>query len=160
MIFITVGAQMPFDRMIAIVDRWAGGHEEECFAQIGQTDFTPENISYAESLAQSEYEERIKASRLIIAHAGMGSILTAMRYGKPVLIFPRRGDLKETRNDHQVATVRHFRDVAGVYVAETEEELVRQLEQLDDCVSTSQISAYASDQLLDTIGGFIDRIAC
>lgn len=158
MIFITVGAQMPFDRMISIVDQWAGKCEEECFAQIGQAAYTPKHFEYAEGLSQSEYDQRIKSARLIVAHAGMGSILTAMRYGKPVLIFPRRGDLKETRNDHQVATVRHFRDVAGVYVAETEEELLSQLDALNDCESTSQISAYASDQLLETLSDFIDRV--
>ena len=40
MIFVTVGYQMPFDRMVESIDRWAGRHPDAAiFAQIGPTEF-------------------------------------------------------------------------------------------------------------------------
>ena len=40
--------------------------------------------------------------------------------------------LRETRNDHQMATIRRFRDRAGVWVAETEEEANQLIEELNN----------------------------
>ena len=158
MIFVTVGAQMPFDRMIAAVDCWAGNHlDEECFAQIGKTSFVPNNMRFEQSLLPSEFEQAINDARLVVAHAGMGSILTAMRLCKPILVFPRRGDLCETRNDHQIATIGCFRGLKGVYVAEDEDQLLAQLSALQDIVCPSGISAFASDQLIHTIESFIEQ---
>ena len=158
MIFVTVGAQMPFDRMITIVDRWAGGQSsEDCFAQIGDASYQPRNMKFDRDLPSSCYEEKIRSSRLVIAHAGMGSILTAMRLRKPILIFPRRAELQETRNSHQVATIRHFGGVDGIYVAESEDDLLERLSNLQDIVCPAEISPYASDQLIHTVETFIDQ---
>lgn len=158
MIFITVGAQMPFDRMIKTVDQWAGlGSSEFCFAQIGDTTYRPKNIECVKELAPKQYEQRIRQSRLVVAHAGMGSILTAMRLKKPILIFPRHAELLETRNNHQVSTIRYFRGLDGIYVAATEAELLQQLDCLQQAEAPSEISPYASDQLISTISGFIEN---
>ena len=158
MIFVTVGAQMPFDRMITIVDRWAGSHSsEDCFAQIGDSSYQPRNMMFERDLSPLDYEEKVKSSRLIVAHAGMGSILTAMRMRKPILIFPRRAELQETRNNHQVATIRHFGALDGVYIAEDEDDLLAQFSSLQDIVCPDGISPYASDQLIQTIDEFIDQ---
>ena len=45
------------------------------------------------------------AAAAIVAHAGMGTILTALETGKRLLVMPRRAALGEHRNDHQLATV-------------------------------------------------------
>jgi len=143
--------------MIRVVDDWwAANQLVQCFAQIGDTTYRPKHIPFKRSLAPAAYESKIRESKLVVAHAGMGSILTAMRLSKPILIFPRRGDLQETRNNHQLATIRHFRGLEGIYVAENEVELLEQLSNLNQPIAPPSISPYASDQLLNRLSSFID----
>ncbi len=48
-IFVTVGTELPFDRLVRAIDHWAGerGRGSEVFAQIGRTQFRPEHIGWA-----------------------------------------------------------------------------------------------------------------
>ena len=109
MIFVTVGSDIPFDRIIHAVDRWACARDrQDVFAQIGRGGWQPQFISFAEMLEPAEFRERLTASRIIVGHAGMGTILSALQYSKPILVMPRRGSLGETRNDHQMATARQL----------------------------------------------------
>ncbi len=109
MIFVTVGAQMPFERLIRAIDTWVKTKNNiEIFAQIGNSSYKPENIEWVNHLEPNEYREYIKKSELVVAHAGMGTILSVLELGKPLMIMPRRGNLSETRNDHQLATAKSF----------------------------------------------------
>jgi len=156
-IFVTVGAQMPFDRMVRAVDQWAADRDRnDIFAQIGPTQWRPNHISWAQFLDPQAFRQKVQEASVIVAHAGMGSILTALELGKPILVMPRRGDLKETRNDHQVATAKRFLEQGRVEVAFDEDELIKKLDQLDAIQSTEQISRYASPQLLEAVRGFIE----
>lgn len=85
----------------------------------------------------------------------MGSILTALELGKPILVMPRRGDLDETRNDHQLATARHFLSQGRVAVAFDELELAAKLDQLDRLLPPTRISTQASPQLLAVLNRFV-----
>lgn len=157
MIFVTVGAQMPFDRLIKIVDQWAQAHQrDDVFAQIGSTDYRPHHIQWTPFLSTEEFRQRYEDAKVVIAHAGTGSIITALQLGKPILIMPRRASLHETRNDHQVATSEQFRKFDSVAVAMGEEELITRLEGIDDLRSSQTIEPYASRELVNSIREFID----
>lgn len=160
MIFVTVGAQMPFDRLVHALDAWAATHRDVAvFAQVGDTPAPPAHIPYSRMLTPAEFAERVRGAQLIVAHAGMGSILTALEYGKPLLVMPRRADLRETRNDHQLATVKQFADNARIHVAPDEHALATQLDALLSQAPAPgmgpQIGAFASPALLSAIRDFI-----
>jgi exopolysaccharide biosynthesis glucuronosyltransferase PssE len=156
LILVTVGAQMPFDRMVRAIDGWARDRKRtDIYAQIGPTRWQPQSIEWATFLSPTEFVSRVKAADAIVSHAGMGSILTAMQHGKPILIMPRRGDLQETRNDHQVATAERFGERQGISVAMDENELVARLDQVDSMIGAAAISDRASDQLINAIREFI-----
>lgn len=93
---------------------------------------------------------------MIIAHAGTGSIITAFQLGKPILIMPQRASLRETRNDHQVATAEQFRRFSSIVVASDEKELIARLEGIDDLDGRQTVGPYASQELLMTIRRFIE----
>ena len=58
MIFVTVGAQMPFDRLITAVDQWAARHgRDDVFAQIGQNGAEPKHVEWTHLLDPSEVRE-------------------------------------------------------------------------------------------------------
>ena len=159
MILVTVGAQMPFDRMVRLIDGWAGERNRtDIFAQIGPTRWRPENIEWTEFLSPSEFSTRFRQADAIVSHAGMGSILTAMQHGKPILIMPRLGDLHETRNDHQVATAMRFQDAGHVALAITEVELAEQIDGRSELAAPRPIRPRASESLLATIETFIGNV--
>lgn len=157
MIFVTVGAQMPFDRLISAVDTWAETRERgDVFGQIGPTDRTPQHIEWTKFLDPPEFRRRVIDADAVVAHAGMGSILTALEHGKPILVMPRLGRLHETRNDHQVATAERFRELGCVAVAMDETELPEALDRLTTFKAGGRIDRWASPMLLDTLSQFID----
>ena len=89
-------------------------------------------------------------------YAGTGSIITALQVGKPILVMPRRAGLRETRNDHQVATAEQFRRFPSVVVAWDENELFARLERIDDLDGLQAVGSHASPELVAAIRDFID----
>jgi UDP-N-acetylglucosamine transferase subunit ALG13 len=155
-IFVTIGSDFPFDRMIKPIDRWAANNPETAvFAQIGSTDWEPKHIKYSQFLTPREFTEKLIEADLIIAHAGMGSILSALKHEKPILVMPRFGDLGETRNEHQVATVKRLAPMGLMEVAEDERTLADRLPTLDALTNTNRISPWASEGLTKEIGHFL-----
>lgn len=106
-IFVTVGTELPFDRLIRAVDDWAGetGRGGDVFAQIGHGAYEPENVAWRPMLTGSDFRRLFASADLIVSHAGMGTILAALEDDRPLVVVPRRADLREHRNDHQLATV-------------------------------------------------------
>jgi UDP-N-acetylglucosamine transferase subunit ALG13 len=156
-IFVTVGAQMPFDRLVRAADGWAGARQRrDVFAQIGPGAWQPRNVDWCEFLAPTEFRERCEQADVLVAHAGMGSIITALELAKPILVMPRRGDLRETRNDHQIATARQFAEQGKLSVAMDADELAVLLDRLADVAKPSPIGAHASQGLLSGLREFID----
>jgi UDP-N-acetylglucosamine transferase subunit ALG13 len=156
LIFVTVGAQMPFDRMVGAVDRWAQAcGRDDVLAQIGPTRWRPAHIRWASFLEPSSFRAHVDSASLVVAHAGMGSILTALELGKPIVVMPRRGDLRETRNDHQFATARQLLAQGRVQVAFDEDELLVKLQQIDSIRAAARIAPHASPQLIGAIRQFV-----
>ncbi len=157
MIFVTVGGQIPFDRLVRAVDDWAGERERsDVFAQIGGTDFQPENLEYTDFLSPDEFRAKVQSADLTVAHAGMGSILTALELSKPILVLPRRGHLRETRNDHQYGTAKRLRERGLIEVAMDTEELSERLDAIEPGRVREPISDCASAQLIETLRSFIE----
>jgi UDP-N-acetylglucosamine transferase subunit ALG13 len=157
MIFVTVGSQTPFDRLIRAVDEWAGTRTGiDVFAQIAATKFRPEHIRFTNFLTPTEFAEAIQRSSVIVAHAGMGTIISALELGKQVVVMPRRANLYETRNDHQVATAQRFGAQGRIIVASDEYELPQKLEYANSRGEANRIDQHASPHLLFTIRGFLE----
>lgn len=124
MIFLTVGSQLPFDRLTIAVDTWAGEHKNySIFGQIGSSNYQPKNIQFCQSIVPDVYNQYFNEAELVISHAGTGGILSALELSKPLLIMPRSGSNMETRNDHQFSTIKYFADVANIFVAQDETEI-------------------------------------
>lgn len=132
MIFVTVGGQLPFDRLVHAVDRWAMQQSSaDVFAQIGRSTRPPAHIRWERFLSPDEFQTKAREADVIVAHAGIGSILTAFELGKPIIIMPRRAHLGEHRNDHQWATVKNLGNHPGITAVTDEEALLHELDNLD-----------------------------
>lgn len=123
MIFCTVGTQAPFDRFVRIVDEVAAHLDEEVIAQVYKSGYASRNIRMVGFLPPDEFDRYLGRARLIVAHAGMGTIISAMCRHKPVIVFPRSAALGEHRNEHQQATAQKMSELGYVYVANDAQEL-------------------------------------
>ncbi len=158
MIFVSVGSQLPFDRLIKPIDEWAATHPNETvFAQIGNSSFTPKHIEFCQTIDPVNYNKRIKDADIIIAHAGTGTIITALELGIPLLIMPRLAEKGEHRNNHQLATVKRFSNFSLIKVVEDESHLLSTLDQMlkDKALNTDKVTTTVSEELITTIKNFI-----
>ncbi|RKY22064.1 MAG: glucuronosyltransferase [Planctomycetota bacterium] len=159
MIFVTVGAQMPFNRLIRAVDAWAGRTgRQDLFAQIGSGEYKPKHMKWTRFIKPGKFRQLFQDADAIVAHAGTGTILTALELGKPILVMPRRGDLQETRNDHQVATAKRFEEQGRVAVAYDEHSLILKLDELACLKPSNRIGTQASPELLERLRTFINSV--
>lgn len=128
MIFVTVGTQLPFDRMVSMIDDLAAELSLDVFAQTADPTATYTHIKHAPFLTPDEYDDIIARTTVLVGHAGIGTILTAKRVEKPVIVMPRKASLGEHRNEHQLATARHLDGHEGVYVAHDRAQLATLLQ--------------------------------
>ena len=85
----------------------------------------------------------------------MGTILSALHYGKPLLVMPRRAGLGEQRNDHQLATAARLLEMGKINVAFDEQELMHKLDRVDELAAGASIGPAASEELLAALRQFI-----
>ena len=157
MIFVTVGTQGQFNRLIRTVDKWAELRgRKDVFAQTGRSDYSPSHISSKPFITPSEFRRNVEAAYVVIAHAGMGSIITALELGKHIIVMPRRAELWEHRSDHQVATAKRFAEQGRIEVAFNERELLEKLDLLGDLLEGPRLDAHASPDLINAIRAFIN----
>lgn len=156
MIFVTVGTDQPFDRMMKVVDAWAAERaRNDVFAQIGEGGWEPRSIPFSQFLTPPDFKQRFNQARVIIAHAGMGTIISALSQGKPILVMPKLASLGEHRNEHQLATARRMMNLGNVTVAFNEAELREKLDQLDVLIPHEKINLVASGPLIYNLRDFI-----
>ena len=163
MIFLTIGTHEPFDRLVQAVDEWKSdkGQGHEVVAQVvspALDAYIPKNFEITPHLSPRDYESLILQADLIVSHAGMGSILTAFTHGKPIVIMPRRGHLRETRNDHQYTTTKNLNKRPGLFIAEDETKFADVIEAALSESHTHgqpQLQSVANPELTDALRRFI-----
>lgn len=157
MIFLTVGTQLPFDRLVAAVDAWCAARKRsDVFGQISDPGFTgykPKHFEWVADLDPAEFDARFRAASHVVAHAGMGTIISALGQSKPLLIMPRRAHLDEHRNDHQFATAQRIGSRSGILTVLEAEDVAETLDALTASTAgeTPAIAPFADRRLIDTI---------
>lgn len=157
MIFASNGSQLPFDRLVKMLDQAASQINEPVIAQTIKGEYTPEHITTIDLLTPVEFRRYIADARVVVAHAGMGVILSAMELNKPVIVCPRDNKLGEVINSHQLATTAHMKDMGYVYVAEDAETL-RDLLSRPDLKPLHTVGHTASAGLINDLTSYIDSL--
>ncbi len=158
MIFVTVGTDLPFDRLVRTVDDWAAETQRtDVFAQIGETAWRPTHIRFSKFLEPEEFRRCFNESTTVVAHAGMGTILSALQWGKPILVMPRQASLNEHRNEHQLATAKHLAGLGKIDVAFDEGALRVKLDHLSELGVKERITPHASPELIAALREFIHQ---
>lgn len=152
MILVTVGTQLNFNRLIKAVEKWASGYQySDIVFQTGNNGYVPDVGKSYDVIPADELDEYLEHAELVIAHAGMGTILTCLTKGIPVVIMPRLFKYGEHRNDHQLATFYELKSMDGVFSALDESELSAAISAALDAKNTSGIDGFAQKKLISFI---------
>jgi len=158
MIFVTAGTQMPFDRLIKVIDELAFDLKGTTFVvQALHSRYKAKNFKVLNFIPFEEFNTYVDSAELIISHAGMGTIISALEKGKPIIILPRLMEYNEHRNEHQLATAKKMDALGYVNVAYDEQELKTKFLNMwpDKLKSLNTIGNTASAELIKSIYSFI-----
>lgn len=111
MILVMLGTQdKPFDRILKAVarEKKKGNIKDKVIAQIGCTNFKDDNIKTFDFSSKEEIESLIEKARIIITHAGVGTITECISKDKKVIVIPRLKKYGEHTNDHQMQITKEF----------------------------------------------------
>lgn len=114
MILVTVGTHhQPFDRLVQAADALARAGER-VVVQWGAASHPPRRCEGAAWMSPSELERLADQADVVISHAGPASLFLAWDRGLRPIVVPRRPELGEHVDDHQLRFVTHLAERAWV----------------------------------------------
>ena len=134
MIFVTVGTHYQgFDRLIKEMDEIADKTDEEVIAQIGSTKYRPQHMKYFTVIEEEKLIDFCIDARIIISHAGAGTVLTVLNCRKPLILVPRIKRYNEVIDNHQLELAKaleNHENVIVVYDIENLRDALKKAEKL------------------------------
>jgi beta-1,4-N-acetylglucosaminyltransferase len=153
LIFVTVGGMRPFERLVKEIDRIAGELDEKVVMQIGSTDYEPKNCEYFRFVPRKDIEEFYDGARVIVCHAGGGSILTALQHDKPLVLVPRIKSYGEVFDDHQLEIARQMESRGATVVYD-----ISNLKPAIDKANAGAPKLAAGGNLVGALKEYLDRL--
>lgn len=156
-IFAMFGTQdKRFDRLLNAILASKFIKDNDVYVQLGYTKGEYEGIHCQEYYSEEELMHQIDIADLIITHAGVGAIVSALKLKKRVIVVPRLGEFKEQNNDHQVQIMERF-DKQGYIIPCTD------LTKLDETVNNAynfEPKDYVTEKqgIIDEITAFINDL--
>lgn len=107
MIYATLGTMhLDFARLIRAMDAVASETGERVVMQTGLANTVPR---YCENFAfrpREELDALIRDARVVVSHAGIGSVIDVLNAHRPLIVVPRLKRFGEHNNDHQLDLAR------------------------------------------------------
>jgi UDP-N-acetylglucosamine--N-acetylmuramyl-(pentapeptide) pyrophosphoryl-undecaprenol N-acetylglucosamine transferase len=129
LVFATVGATLPFDRMVEMVAalKASGDIPEDLVIQTGIGGLSPLGLQTFETLPFDSMLAYLRDADIVICHGGTGSLITALREGCRVIVIPRLFEKGEHYDNHQKEITHAFAGRGLVTPANNLEELAHAL---------------------------------
>ncbi|WCO68560.1 glycosyltransferase [Iamia majanohamensis] len=128
-VVVTLGTDHhPFARLVAWVDAWAGAHPDRtCVVQHG-TAPPPTHAEGHAVLDPAVIPGLMARARVVVGHAGPGTVLDARAAGRLPVVVPRLAAQGEVVDDHQVTFGRWMAARGQALCVEDEDALHRHLD--------------------------------
>jgi len=156
LLFATVGATLPFQRLVDAVTalKARGAIEEDVIIQRGVGAAAPPGVTSFEAAPLEDMLEIMRRARIVVCHGGTGSLITALREGCHVIAMPRSFAAGEHYDDHQSEITEAFAARGLLQVARSEDELLAALQALGKRAPVVATSDYSdlNDRLAVLIG--------
>ena len=139
MIFVTVGMHYQgFDRLIRKMDEIAPKIDEEVIMQIGSTKYAPKNAKFFHFVKnETTIQDYFKSARVVVSHAGAGTLLYALSLGKPVIVVPRLKKFGEHVDDQQLELADVLSEKRKAIAVKEIEDLEKALKNINQLVLAS-----------------------
>lgn len=158
MILVLIGThELPFTRLLNEVEKLKlnGGVEEDIVVQNGHTPYESDVLTLKPFVSYQEMNELYDRARLIITHAGTGSVITGLKKGKKVIAAPRLKKYGEHNDDHQLELMQAFEEAGHILSWNDGDSLLDLLKQLEDFEPTPFQSK--RKQMFRLLEDFIDN---
>lgn len=155
LLLATVGAILPFDRLIAGVAaaKRAGHLPEHVIAQTGDGGVHPPELECYDTVPFDTLKDWLKRADIVVCHGGTGSLVTALREGCRVVAMPRLLARGEGYDDHQCEIVEAFVERGLIVAADDEAELPEAIARARAMAPVSATTDYSA--LIDHLRGRI-----
>jgi UDP-N-acetylglucosamine transferase subunit ALG13 len=151
MIFVTVGTnEARFDRLLQALD--GVSDRERLLVQHGPSPVRPAGAESVDYLSYADLCDAIRQSRVVVTHAGVGSIMAALSNGRRPIVVPRLARFGEAVDDHQVPLARRLAESGLVTVVE---ELNWLAEAIDSEPESEPVRVGVDPQLIAELGAFL-----
>lgn len=121
------------NRLFRIVDELCDDgvlEGKDIVAQVGFSPYQGRNYKTVDFFSREEHHSRLENAGAIISHAGVGSVVTALKMGKKVIVFPRLQEYHEHMDNHQLEICDYFGQKKYVLVAKNKAELAECIRKL------------------------------
>jgi beta-1,4-N-acetylglucosaminyltransferase len=131
MIFVTVGTnEARFERLLDAVARVRV--DEPVLVQHGHSSATaPSGAELVDFLGFDEMVATMRRARVVVTHAGVGSVMVALANGRRPVVVPRLQKFGEAVDDHQLQLARRFAAAGFVTLLEDPEQLAAAIAAVD-----------------------------
>jgi UDP-N-acetylglucosamine transferase subunit ALG13 len=155
MIFVTVGTgEQPFDRLLRSVE--ALSIDEPLVIQHGSSTVAPEEATCLDYLPFPDMVTRMQEARVVITHAGVGSVIAALSVGKKPVVVPRRRHFGEAVDDHQVELARRLADAGVVTLIDDPRDLAAVLAERSDREDSTEMGEVAETPLVVELREYLE----
>lgn len=156
LIFVVLGTQkFQFNRLLKKIDEIAG-KDYDFFAQIGNSNYTPNNYSYCKFMDKQQFDYYVEECEFIITHSGVGSIISALKKDKTVIVVPRKAEYGEHIDNHQMEIAEVFSQKGYVVACDDIEKLKDCMEQIKSMHFEKYISG--KKNIIGIIENYIENI--
>ena len=154
MILVTVGThEDPFDRMLEGVRDFPEG--EEIIVQHGPSAVRPAGAVCHEYMPFDELQAHVRRARVVVSHAGVGSIMVALAAGHRPILVPRLSARGEHVDDHQVPLARRLARAGAVVLVEDASRLAEIVMRTDDSAGGAGLEA---SSLAADLRGYLETL--
>lgn len=132
MIFVVLGTQkFQLNRLLMKLDALIEDDKikDEVFAQIGSSDYIPKHYKYTRFLDRDSFEPMMENCEILITHSGVGTIVSGLNHGKPIIAYPRLAKYDEHVDDHQMEIAESFEQLNYVLLCKEGDDLNLVLEE-------------------------------
>lgn len=129
---------------------------EEIIVQSGHTEIDSKHLTLRPFMAANDLMELYKKARIVISHAGSGSILKGVKLGKTVIAIPRLAKYAEVVDDHQLEILVEFEKMGYLIPWYEKDNLIDLLDKAEVFVPAPYVSK--KQQIIDYLDEYISGL--
>jgi UDP-N-acetylglucosamine transferase subunit ALG13 len=158
-IFFTLGTEhYPFPRLIEVAEKLAAARpDEEVFVQIGNHPDPPRGCRWERFLPFEEFAHKIENARVVVSHAGAGTILTCAVHGRVPIVLKREWSRGEHVDDHQSQLARRMDEARRIILTANPSEALEAILRCDSSASALE-QAEPVPKLARSLARYLDRL--